>query len=597
MKIVSVLLFFCFVILVGINLSCGRVVSSGTTTTTSTTTTTLDTTPPEVASVIPADNATDVSRNTAISATFSEAMDAESLNSATFFLVLNDVAIAGTVSYEASSKTAILTPPAVLVANATYEVEIAASVSDEAGNQLGALQFWNFTTGATTDATQPTIESFYPAHNDIFMPVELNVTVTFSEDMDQSTIIPEYFYLFLSGTAVVSGEISYDALTRTATYAPTANLQYNSVYSMVVTNNLKDLSGNNLSQNFTWNFSTETTTTTSGTNTTSTTTTTSTTNTTQAGATTTTTTGTTNTTQAGATTTTTTTTTLVGSYWIRATDEAGFTARAYHTSVTFEVSGTVKMLVIGGKNASSVVFNDVWSSSDGISWQEITQIASFSARGEHCSVVFDNKMWVIGGISNTDVWSSPDGATWTVATAEVPFGIRADAGCVIFDNKFWLIGGFNGVDRFDDIWSSIDGVSWVREVEHAAFTPRMGLGVVVFDDGGGEKLWLMGGNDDSPYVSDVWSSSDGITWNQATVEIVSGGILNPELLVYDNKIWIVGAYRQDTSVWNSPDGINWTRVTNTAAFDADGHTSLLYDNKMWVIGREWDNDVWYTELQ
>lgn len=65
------------------------------------------------------------------------------------------------------------------------------------------------------------------------------------------------------------------------------------------------------------------------------------------------------------------------------------------------------MWVIGGRD--SPVYNDVWSSSDGIIWTQATAAAAFSARYLHSSVVFDNKMWVIGGDGGgrkNDVWSS-----------------------------------------------------------------------------------------------------------------------------------------------------------------------------------------------
>ena len=54
--------------------------------------------------------------------------------------------------------------------------------------------------------------------------------------------------------------------------------------------------------------------------------------------------------------------------------------------------------------------NDVWYSSDGINWYQATPNANFSKRQSHSSVVFNNKIWVIGGGDNTsfynDVWYS-----------------------------------------------------------------------------------------------------------------------------------------------------------------------------------------------
>jgi hypothetical protein len=76
----------------------------------------------------------------------------------------------------------------------------------------------------------------------------------------------------------------------------------------------------------------------------------------------------------------------------------------------------------------------------------------------HQSVVFDEKMWVIGGFADSnknDVWSSTDGISWTTATDEAAFSGRDDHQSVVFDEKIWVIGGDDNLDRQNDIWYSI----------------------------------------------------------------------------------------------------------------------------------------------
>ena len=58
------------------------------------------------------------------------------------------------------------------------------------------------------------------------------------------------------------------------------------------------------------------------------------------------------------------------------------------------------MWMIGGGTASSSYFNDVWYSSDGVNWTQATANAGLSARYWHTSVVFNSKMWVIGGFDD-----------------------------------------------------------------------------------------------------------------------------------------------------------------------------------------------------
>ena len=68
------------------------------------------------------------------------------------------------------------------------------------------------------------------------------------------------------------------------------------------------------------------------------------------------------------------------------------------------------MWVIGGLTTGGVQHNDVWSSTDGITWTEVTDSAEWSVRELHQALVFGGKMWVVGGFDNVtyknDVWST-----------------------------------------------------------------------------------------------------------------------------------------------------------------------------------------------
>ncbi|MCW5554415.1 MAG: DUF4082 domain-containing protein, partial [Verrucomicrobiae bacterium] len=118
----------------------------------------LDTTAPTVVGVTPADGATDVSVGAVVTVTFDEAMDPASLTTGTIVL---SPAVAGTVSYNALTLTATLTPDAAL-ANATeYTVTVVGGVSgvkDASGNALVADAVWSFTTEAG-DTTPPALVS------------------------------------------------------------------------------------------------------------------------------------------------------------------------------------------------------------------------------------------------------------------------------------------------------------------------------------------------------------------------------------------------------------------------------------------------------
>ena len=113
-----------------------------------------DNTPPTVTAISPANGST-VCLTTTVSATFSEAMDAASINTTTFRVTDAGVAVAGSVSYDAATRVAsfVATAAAGFAPSRSFVVTIvsgAAGVKDLAGNPLAADRTWTFTTG-----TQP----------------------------------------------------------------------------------------------------------------------------------------------------------------------------------------------------------------------------------------------------------------------------------------------------------------------------------------------------------------------------------------------------------------------------------------------------------
>jgi hypothetical protein len=276
-----------------------------------------------------------------------------------------------------------------------------------------------------------------------------------------------------------------------------------------------------------------------------------------------------------------------GSNWTQATDSAGWSPRANHTSVVFDN----KMWVLGGEDEYDIR-NDVWYSVDGVNWTQTTSSAGWSPRYNHTSVVFDNKMWVLGGYDYindsefNDVWYSTDGVNWILATDSAEWSPRDGHTSIVFDNKMWVIGGFGYEGDINDVWYSFNGINWTQATASAEWSPRDGHTSVVFDN----KMWVIGcGND-------VWHSNDGVNWVCTTNQAEWGYKYNHTSVVYDNKMWVVGGSGHN-DVWYSGNGINWVCATPSASWSGRGyHTSVVYDNKMWVIGGDWLNDVWYSSI-
>jgi WD40 repeat protein/methionine-rich copper-binding protein CopC len=124
-----------------------------------------DTTAPTVISTNPADGATGASQSAAVTATFSEALDPSTLTSSTFELRgPNDAVVPASVSFDAGTQTARLTPNASLAPGLLYRATLRGgssdpTIRDAAGNALATSVSWSFTT-----ATGPTCPcSIWPA--------------------------------------------------------------------------------------------------------------------------------------------------------------------------------------------------------------------------------------------------------------------------------------------------------------------------------------------------------------------------------------------------------------------------------------------------
>lgn len=101
-----------------------------------------------------------------------------------------------------------------------------------------------------TDTIQPSVVATVPAHGDSSVPVNSFITITFSEDMDPSTISTETIAM----SDGVTGTVTYtDSI---ATFIPSDTFINEHKYAVVVTMGAKDLAGNPLEDYCNWYFTT-----------------------------------------------------------------------------------------------------------------------------------------------------------------------------------------------------------------------------------------------------------------------------------------------------------------------------------------------------
>lgn len=247
--------------------------------------------------------------------------------------------------------------------------------------------------------------------------------------------------------------------------------------------------------------------------------------------------------------------------------------------------------------------SDVWHSTDGLGWTMATATPGFGGREQQQVAVFNDKLWLYGGLSASgavlnDLWKSDDGVTWTQVVANMPFAARTGTRMLSFDNKLWVIAGIDtGVPgtALSDVWCSSDGVNWSEATADAGFPARHDFSATVFNG----AMWIVGG-DGSDYttLNDVWYSSNGVNWTETTATPSFGKRMNASLFVFNNRLWLLGGSASSAGldlndIWSSTDGVNWTEETANAAFSARHSQQVVVDGSdLWMIGgQRFEDDV------
>jgi hypothetical protein len=186
--------------------------------------------------------------------------------------------------------------------------------------------------------------------------------------------------------------------------------------------------------------------------------------------------------------------------------------------------------------SSSQFFNDVWRSTDGIHWEQMTPKAPWAGRAGLSAAVLGGDVFVFAGSVNddssitqgppqreyfNDVWrSSDDGRTWTQMTGAAPWSKRAGAATVVKDEHMYLLGGEVGFlclptsercpPYFNDVWRSRDGATWEQVTPAAGWSPRPGHKCEVLQG----KIICFGGFGLPVNPTDAWWSGSGRRWQK-----------------------------------------------------------------------------------
>jgi hypothetical protein len=229
---------------------------------------------PTVTTTYPKDSspgvpAVNVPINSALSATFNEAMTPDTINSATFLLVAttSGTAVNGVVTYTGgSTNTATFAPIGGLAYNTQYTATITTGAENPALQTLANPYVWTFTTGAPSTSPptvtltipvtpDPTADT--PVPEDVDVPLNQVISATFSEAMLPATIVAANFTLTVEGsTTALPGSLSYAAVGDSLVFVPTVPLLPSTAYTATITTGVMDLAGQPMANLYTWNFMT-----------------------------------------------------------------------------------------------------------------------------------------------------------------------------------------------------------------------------------------------------------------------------------------------------------------------------------------------------
>jgi hypothetical protein len=210
-------------------------------------------TPPTVSATAPPNGTPAACPNSIVTATFSKAMNPASIDGASFTVTgPGTAAVAGVVTYDASSDTAIFTPASPLALSTLYTATITTAAQDIYGNNLASSFVWSFTTSAVACVPPAPPVSVTPPDASAGACPNTVIAATFPQAMDPTTVNTTTFTV----SPGVTGTVTADATSKIFTFTPSSALALSTTYTVTITTGAKDVSGNALASNFVWTFGT-----------------------------------------------------------------------------------------------------------------------------------------------------------------------------------------------------------------------------------------------------------------------------------------------------------------------------------------------------
>jgi hypothetical protein len=173
---------------------------------------------------------------------------------------------------------------------------------------------------------------------------------------------------------------------------------------------------------------------------------------------------------------------------------------------------------------------------------------------------------------------------------------RANASLTIYNGKLWYIGGVLGYplgvpqtgSAMNDVWQSTDGVAWTQATAAAPFSPRYEHVAFVANN----KLWVLGGQGhaggvDGAASADAWSTTDGITWTlEQTSALARSYVSSVVQETSPSRATLIGGIQlgYSNNVWQTTNGTDWSEQSTHSQFSSGTHYAVEFNGQVWVVG-------------
>ena len=226
---------------------------------------------PIITSISPTEGETNVEVTTSISLQFSKVIRANSVTtnysntncSGTVQISTDNfsscIKMSSVVGSSDSNKTFTVTPESNLNGETNYYIRVTTEIIGDSGNNLSG-QFTTSQGFTTKDITPPTVLTISPTDNASEVPVFDNISVTFSESMETSSVTTNTSDTSCSGSLMVSSDNFSSCVkmsspvvsnsNKTFTSSTSDNFSYSTTYKIRVSTGVKDTSENSMATTY-----------------------------------------------------------------------------------------------------------------------------------------------------------------------------------------------------------------------------------------------------------------------------------------------------------------------------------------------------------